>query len=166
MRVNPILHWDYGHVWHFLRGFGLEYCSLYDEGYTSLGMKSQSIKNITLRKHHQKIIFADVQGNDAEQEYWPAFLLSNWSVERDGRTSDRSPELSPTSSGGCCGAGEGGVCFVRLVIARSEVDARCLLENVYSSTSKWTLSIERFKFCVSLNQQLEMLCTDLIVDRM
>lgn len=31
MRVNPILQWEFGHVWHFLRSFHLEYCSLYDQ---------------------------------------------------------------------------------------------------------------------------------------
>ena len=37
MRVNPIINWEYEHVWLFVRGLFLPYPKLYDEGYTSLG---------------------------------------------------------------------------------------------------------------------------------
>jgi 3'-phosphoadenosine 5'-phosphosulfate sulfotransferase (PAPS reductase)/FAD synthetase len=32
LRVYPILRWDYGHVWSFLRDLRIEYCCLYDQG--------------------------------------------------------------------------------------------------------------------------------------
>ena len=32
MRVNAIINWNYSHVWDFIRGLYLPYCSLYDRG--------------------------------------------------------------------------------------------------------------------------------------
>ena len=78
MRVNPILDWEYGHVWHFLRTFKLPYCELYDQGYTSLGKQSDTRPNPALKR---KIPGANID----EVSYWPAYMLSDWSMERAGR---------------------------------------------------------------------------------
>ena len=65
-RVFPILDWNYLNVWQFLKSYNLEYCKLYDEGYTSLGEIDNSVKNPFL-----KIIV-----NDGES-YKPAYALTN-----------------------------------------------------------------------------------------
>lgn len=78
MRVNPILTWEYGHVWHFLRTFQLPYCCLYDRGYTSLGKRSDTSPNPALKRKE----LSSVTGTDM---YWPAYMLSDWSLERAGR---------------------------------------------------------------------------------
>jgi len=92
MRVNPILEWNYGHVWHFLRLFHLPYCSLYDEGYTSLGTTKDTLPCPALA----------VPGGSSYQEgdgsnfpkFWPAYMLRDWGQERAGRinkTETKSP---------------------------------------------------------------------------
>ena len=35
--VNPIIDWDDGDVWEFIREYGVPYCELYDRGYKRLG---------------------------------------------------------------------------------------------------------------------------------
>lgn len=74
MRINPIIEWDYGAVWKFLRHFDLKYCTLYDQGYTSLGKKSNTAKNCLLL-------------NRVDGAYLPAYMLPEdaWNSERGGR---------------------------------------------------------------------------------
>jgi len=35
--LSPIINWTNSDVWNFIRGSGLEYCKLYDEGYHRIG---------------------------------------------------------------------------------------------------------------------------------
>ncbi|PIL29230.1 hypothetical protein GSI_09279 [Ganoderma sinense ZZ0214-1] len=51
VRVNPIINWSYSHVWTYLRQFRIPYCSLYDQGYTSLGSTYNTFPNPALRTH-------------------------------------------------------------------------------------------------------------------
>jgi molybdenum cofactor synthesis domain-containing protein len=81
MRVNPVLDWTYGHVWHFLRLFHLPYCSLYDDGYTSLGTTKDTLPCPGL---------AVVGDNDSIPKHWPAYMLRDWDQERAGRISKES----------------------------------------------------------------------------
>lgn len=78
LRVNPILNWTYGHVWHFLRVFNLEYCLLYDEGYTSLGTVKDTVPCPALEKE--------------DGTYFPAYMLKDWSLERAGRLDKKKKE--------------------------------------------------------------------------
>lgn len=72
MRICPILEWQYSDVWLVLRHYGIPYCSLYDEGYTSVGSIHNTQPNPALK------------GNLPGQ-YRPAYMLSDGSLERAGR---------------------------------------------------------------------------------
>ncbi|CEF63131.1 FAD synthase [Strongyloides ratti] len=75
LRVCPIFDWNYHEVWRVIKTLNIPYCSLYDEGYTSLGEKRSTIKNEELvRKENGNII-----------GYYPAYKLKNCELERVNR---------------------------------------------------------------------------------
>jgi len=94
MRVNPVISWSYGQVWHFLRLYQLPYCKLYDQGYTSLGTVKDTVPCPALAKSNLKETDdksrqgcnADCDGKGGKNcKYWPAYMLRDWDMERAGR---------------------------------------------------------------------------------
>ena len=73
--MHPILEWNYWDVWLFLKGFDLEFCRLYEDGFTSIGNRLDSRRNPRLRIEVFK-------GNCG---YLPAWALDDESFERAGR---------------------------------------------------------------------------------
>ncbi|TNJ28115.1 FAD synthetase [Giardia muris] len=49
IRVNPILPWSFVDVWDFIKRFRIQYCRLYDHGYTSLGSAYSTRKHPMLQ---------------------------------------------------------------------------------------------------------------------
>ena len=84
MRVSPILEWTYADVWDFLRFFDVPYCCMYDKGFTSVGNRKNTVPNPLLRKEG-----GEREGEGEEEEYWPAYMLKDWSQERGGRSPKR-----------------------------------------------------------------------------
>ncbi|XP_066963477.1 FAD synthase-like [Macrobrachium rosenbergii] len=79
MRVNPIINWEYNHVWDFIRGLYLPYCTLYDRGYTSLGNQSDTLPNPLL----------ETKNPIGQVMYLPAYELGQHDQERKGRISSK-----------------------------------------------------------------------------
>lgn len=71
MRILPILDWTYEEIWQYMKMLSIPYCSLYDQGYTSLGSQDNTCPNPLL------------QQNDGT--YLPAYFLKDETKERDGR---------------------------------------------------------------------------------
>ncbi|OIW11303.1 hypothetical protein TanjilG_20452 [Lupinus angustifolius] len=90
MRVNPILDWSYRDVWAFLLTCKVKYCSLYDQGYTSIGSIYDTVPNSLLSI------------SDSSNKFKPAYLLADGRLERAGRVkklSSTSGQLRADSNG-------------------------------------------------------------------
>ncbi|KAJ4830046.1 hypothetical protein Tsubulata_022130 [Turnera subulata] len=86
MRVNPILDWSYRDVWAFILTCKVPYCSLYDEGYTSIGSIHDTVPNALLSMG---------DSSSCDGKFKPAYLLSDGRLERAGRVK----KLLPTCTG-------------------------------------------------------------------
>ena len=71
MRVNPVLEWDYCEIWEYLKVLKVSFNPLYNLGYTSIGKKSNTVRNESLKQ--------------ANGDYLPAWMLKNEICERDSR---------------------------------------------------------------------------------
>ncbi|KAJ7972346.1 FAD synthase [Quillaja saponaria] len=76
MRVNPILDWSYRDVWAFILTCKVQYCSLYNQGYTSVGSIYDTVPNSLLCVNNPS------SGNE---KFKPAYMLADGRLERAGR---------------------------------------------------------------------------------
>ena len=84
MRIHPVIDWHYAEIWTFILELEVEYCRLYDLGYTSLGGTTDTHPNPAL---------AVRKGGDEQQdglrggvsEFRPAYELIEDEAERLGR---------------------------------------------------------------------------------
>ncbi len=81
-RVCPVIDWKYSDVWQFFSEFKCKYCSLYDQGYTSLGGLEDTVPNPAL-------LIAE------KGTYLPAYMLIDETKERDGRYAKPKSKPSP-----------------------------------------------------------------------
>jgi FAD synthetase len=84
MRIHPVIDWHYAEIWAFIRHLGVEYCALYDEGYTSLGGTNDTHPNPKLRMEQSSDMNRD-SGEGYAQKYRPAYELVEDGEERLGR---------------------------------------------------------------------------------
>lgn len=85
IRINPILDWHTNEVWYFIKwlereslnsNFEINYCSLYDDGYTSLGGCDHTVKNPQLKRKNY---------GDHIVKFWPAWWIPDDDIERLSR---------------------------------------------------------------------------------
>lgn len=77
MRVHPIINWGYSDVWTFLRRLKVPYCSLYDEGYTSIGSTYNTFRNPALLVDDERPLRGGMQSSSREPSAHLPDLTSN-----------------------------------------------------------------------------------------
>lgn len=97
MRIHPVIDWHYAEIWAFIRHLGIEYCPLYDEGYTSLGGTNDTHPNPKLLRKTAASTPNGADGDDGNTDglssgnpapiksYRPAYELMDDDEERLGR---------------------------------------------------------------------------------
>lgn len=88
MRIHPVIDWHLSEIWAFLRSpylagpedreagrEHLEYCAMYDEGYTSLGGVGDTLRNPKLR----------IVDESGKEKFRPAWMCTEDAEERMGR---------------------------------------------------------------------------------
>ncbi|KAF3482173.1 uncharacterized protein GIQ15_04932 [Arthroderma uncinatum] len=83
MRIHPVIDWHYVEIWAFIKHLGVEYCPLYDQGYTSLGGTNDTHPNPKLKLG--KSIEAGGEVGEKKNAYRPAYELIEDEEERLGR---------------------------------------------------------------------------------
>ncbi|KAF7122344.1 hypothetical protein CNMCM5793_000301 [Aspergillus hiratsukae] len=86
MRIHPVIDWHYAEIWAFIRHLGLKYCSLYDQGYTSLGGTTDTHPNPKLRVDDNAGPAQGAADGTQSQHYRPAYELTDDQEERLGRS--------------------------------------------------------------------------------
>lgn len=77
LRINPILNWSYSQVWEFIHELQVPYCDLYNQGYSSIGTRRDTIKNPSLLRY-----------KEGRPYYLPAWNLAIPSEERKSRSGE------------------------------------------------------------------------------
>jgi hypothetical protein len=83
MRINCILDFTYCQVWRFIKSCSLDYCTLYDQGYTSIGKTTDSFPNGALSRR--------------EGGFRAAAALLDGSFERTARSKVPTVEVKRTA---------------------------------------------------------------------
>ena len=78
--VNPIIDWDDGDVWEFIREFNVPYCKLYDKGYKRLGCVGcpMSTKQVEELEKYPKYKRAYIRAFDRMIENFTDKSRCNW----------------------------------------------------------------------------------------